>query len=142
MFSKGYELDKPIQHAEAVMNPETKQLEIKLDKIPGSNGFETEIDLDEVKEISVSSPDTIWFYQKKEHSRRQEYVEVVVVTKSNTKSYHLVDRKTRIYCDGIDTAGPQEKRGPIEAVKTLTIESFSCRTEQKNTAPCPPREKK
>ena len=60
--------DKPVKHVEPVLNNETKQREIKLENNPSTDLSESKIDLSEVSEINVPSPDTIWFYQKKSRS--------------------------------------------------------------------------
>jgi hypothetical protein len=116
--------DTPIKHADPVMNSETKQSEIKLDVNP-TDLSDTKIDLSEVSKISVPSPNTVWVYQKKERSQRLEFIEIVVTT-SKERSY-LMERKTKIYCDEIDPAGPQEKRVPLAALDTLTIEGYSAK---------------
>lgn len=123
--------DKPVKHAEAVFNKETKQLEIFLEENP--NGFaETFGDLDEAREIRVPSPNTIWVYQQKGRHRRLEFIEVEYTRTSGQKSSHLLDPKTPIYCDGIDPAGPQEKRIPLSAIETLTITGYTYRDISKN----------
>src|SRR5579863_3719436 len=66
--------DKPVKHADAILNSETKQLEIKLDKNPSTDLSESKIDLSEVSEVTVPSPNTIWFYQKKEGQQRVEFI--------------------------------------------------------------------
>ena len=123
---------KPMTHADPVLNNDTKQMEIKLNENPASDFVKGTIDLDELREIQVPSPNTIWYYQKKERQQKFEYLEVIVITKSNTKSYYLLERKTPIYCDQIDTAGPQEKIIPLAALKTLTIEGYTYRDTSKD----------
>jgi len=39
----------------------------------------------------------------------------------------LLESKTPIYCDGIDSAGPQETTVPLSALKTLTIDGYTYR---------------
>jgi hypothetical protein len=119
--------DKPVKHAEAVLNSETKQLEIKLDSNPSTDLSESKIDLSEISEVSVPSPNTIWYYQKKDRQQRVEFIEVEVTTKSSTKRSYLLERKTRISCDEIDAAGPQEKRVPLAALDKLIIEGYSAK---------------
>lgn len=119
--------DKPVKHAEAVLNSETKQLEIRLESNPSTDLSESKIDLSEISEVSVPSPNTIWFYQKKDRQQRVEFIEVEVTTKSNTKRSYLLERKTRISCDEIDAAGPQEKRVPLAALDKLIIEGYSAK---------------
>lgn len=135
--------NKPLNHAAAVLNSETKQQEIKLDSNPADDN--TKIDLNEVSQINVPSPTIIWYYQKKERQPKQEFIEVEVITKSDTKRSYLLDPKTPVYCDEIDAAGPQEKTVRLVALKTLTIEGYTYRDtsagqkDSKNCAiPCPP----
>ncbi len=141
-------IDKPGTYAEPAMNTETKQLEIKLQVNPNTEFTKTYLDLNEIKEMSVPSPDTIWVYQKKERSPRVEFIELDVITKSGTKSSYLLEAKTPIYCDAIDPAGPQEKTVPLSAVKTLTIEGYTYRDTSKDknkkcdASGCPPCEQK
>jgi hypothetical protein len=138
----GIEEAETVDETEVIINPETKLPEIKLSHNPTTDLVKTKIDLDELSEISVPSPDTIWFYQKKERQQKLEFIEVDVTTKSNTKTAYLLERKTRINCDAIDAAGPQEKQVPLSAVKTLTIEGFSCRADTKrDKTPCPGEKK-
>jgi hypothetical protein len=125
-------IDKPVNHAEPVNNSETKQLEIKLDANPNADFTKTSLDLNEIKEISVPFPSTIWIYQKKERSQKIEFTEVHVTTNSNTKTAYLVEAKTPVYCDAIDSAGPQEKTVPLSAIKTLTIEGYTYRDTSKD----------
>jgi hypothetical protein len=133
---------KPMSHANPVMNNDTKQMEIKLSENPASDFVKGTVDLDELGEIQVPSPNTIWYYQKKERQQKIEYIEVVIITKSKTKNYYLLERKTPVYCDEIDTAGPQEKTIPLSALRTLTIEGYTYRDtskDKKNSEPqCPP----
>ena len=133
---------KPATHTEPVMNKDSQHLEIKLDDNPATDFVKGTVDFDETAEIQVPSPNTVWYYQKNEHQQKIEYLEVVVTTKSNTKNYYLLERKTPVYCDGIDTAGPQEKIIPLSALKTLTIEGYTYRDTSKdkkdNSKSCPP----
>lgn len=129
---------KPTTHAESVMNQSTQHREIKLSGNPATDFVKATIDLEELKEIQVPEPDTVWCYQQKEHQQKIEYTEVVVITKSNTKSSYLLERKTPIYCDEIDAAGPQEKIIPLAALKTLTIEGYTYRDTSKTKKECPP----
>lgn len=116
--------DTPVKHADVVMNAETKQSEIKLDVNP-SDLSDVQIDLSEVNKIRIPHPNTVWVYQKKERSQRLEFIEVLVTT-SKERSY-LMERRTKIYCDEIDAAGPQEKRVPLAALDTLTIDGYSAK---------------
>jgi sulfate adenylyltransferase subunit 1 (EFTu-like GTPase family) len=125
-------IDKPINHTEPEMNSETKQLEIKLDANPNADFTKTNLDLNEIKEISVPQPNTIWIFQKKERSQKIEFIEIQVTTNSGTKAGYLLEAKTPIYCDAIDPAGPQEKTVPLSAVKTLTIEGYTYRDTSKD----------
>jgi hypothetical protein len=129
---------KPSAHAEATMNQTTKHMEIKLTENPPTDFVKATIDLDELKEIQVPKPDTIWYYQQKENSQKIEYLEIIVTTKSNTKNFYLLERKTPIYCDEIDAAGPQEKTIPLAALKTLTIEGYTYRDTSKEKKECIP----
>ena len=131
--------NKPLNHAEPMRNSETKQQEIKLETDPADD--DTKIDLNEVSTIHVPSPDIIWYYQKKSRQPRQEFIEVVITTKSDTKRSYLLSPKTPIYCDEIDTAGPQEKTVRLSALNVLTIEGYSYRdtSAKKDCAtPCVP----
>jgi hypothetical protein len=128
--------DKPVNHVDPVFNAETKHQEIKLDTDPANDI--TKIDLNELKTIRVPQPNVIWFYQKKENYPRQEFIEVEITTKSNTKRSYLLDAKTPIYCDEIDSAGPQEKTIRLAAIDTISIEGFSYRQEARKDNSCPP----
>lgn len=126
--------DKPTTQIESTSNKDTKQREIKLETDPADDI--TKIDLSEVSKIQVPSPEIIWYYPTK--GRRLEFIEVVVITKSNTKRSYLLDPKTPIYCDEIDAAGPQEKIVRLPALKTLSIEGYTYRDTSKERKDCPP----
>lgn len=137
-------IDKPLNHAEEIANTETKQREIKLEANPNIDFTKTNLDLNEIKQISVPSPQTIWIYQKKERHQKLEFIEVEVTTKSDTKTAYLLEAKTPIYCDAVDSAGPQEKTVPLSAMKTLTIDGYTYRDtssdkkKQCKSDSCPP----
>lgn len=118
---------KPENLADAELNSETKQYEIKLNENPNEKFLKRDVDLDETSEIAVPSPKTIYVYQKKERSQKLEFLEVEVTNKSGNKYYFLLESKTPIYCDGIDSAGPQETTVPLSALKTLTIDGYTYR---------------
>jgi len=129
--------DKPTLQAEPTRNQNTQQQEMKLQADPAD--AITKIDLSEINSIQVPSPETIWYYEKK--GRRTEFIEVIVITKSDTKRSYLLDPKTPVYCDEIDAAGPQEKTVRLAAVKNLTIEGYTYRDigkGQKECQSCPP----
>ncbi len=129
---------KPTEHAQAVLNQDNQHLEIKLNENPATDFAKDPYNLDKIKEIQVPSPNTIWYYQKKPNQQKMEYIEVVVITKSNTKSYHLLEHRAQIYCDEVDAAGSQEKIIPLTALQTLSIEGFTYRDTSKTTKECPP----
>lgn len=119
--------DKPVKHAKAVYNAESKRREIQLDFNPKTDLTATKIDLSEIKELQVPEPNTIWIYQKKKKHRKIKFTEVTIISKSNTKRSYLLERKTKIYCDEIDEAGPFEKVVPLPAIDRLIIEGYSFR---------------
>ena len=125
-------IDKPVNHAEAVLNSEEKRQEIKLTENPNDKFTKTGIDLDKTKEITVPYPNVVWVYQKKEGQQKLEFLEVDVISKSNTKTSYLLEIRTPIYCDAVDPAGPQEKSVPLSAVKTLTIDGYTYRDTSKD----------
>lgn len=135
---------KPENLPEPALNTETKQYEVKLIANPNSDFSKRDVDLDETSQISVPSPHILYVYQKKERSQRLEFLEVEIISKSNTKYFYLLEAKTPIYCDGIDPAGPQETTVPLSALKTLTIEGYSYRDtsvdkkKKCKTDTCPP----
>jgi len=120
----------PFNHEKPVLNNETKQQEIKLTTNPADDL--TKIDLSEIHQINVPNPNLIWYFQKKERFPRQEFIEVEIITKSSTKRSYLLDPKTPVYCDEIDSAGPQEKTVRLSALKTLTIAGYSYRDTSKD----------
>ncbi len=139
---------KPENLPEPVLNSETNQREVKLDANPNTEYSKRDLDLAETKEIQVPSPNTIYFYQQKKNSKRLEFIEMEAISNGGTKYYFLLDPKTPIYCDGIDSAGPQETTVPLSALKTLTIEGYTYRDTSKdknkkcNPSGCPPCEQK
>ena len=135
---------KPENLPAAELNSETKKYEVKLSENPNTEFIKRDVDLEETSEIKVPSPDTIYVYQKKEKSQRIEFLEVEVISKSNTKYFFLLETRTPIYCDGVDNAGPQETTIPLSALKSLTIKGFTYRDtsidKNKKCKPnsCPP----
>lgn len=118
---------KPENLPEPTLNTETKQYDVTLNANPTIDFPKRDIDLDEISEIKVSSPNTIYVYQKKERSQKLEFLEVEIISKSGTKYYYLLESKTPIYGDTIDSAGPQETTIPLSALKTLTIDGYTYR---------------
>lgn len=116
---------KPENLSQPERNPETKQYEVKLTTDP--NEVTRDIDLDEIKQINVPAPETLYVYQKKERGKKLEFVEVEVISSSGKTYSYLLDPKTPIYCDGIDSAGPQETTVKLCALKTLTIDGYTYR---------------
>ncbi|HEX4068992.1 MAG TPA: hypothetical protein VHX42_02750 [Candidatus Babeliales bacterium] len=129
---------KPTTHAKAVMNQDSQHLEIKLTENPTTDFVKDAYNLEQIKEIQVPSPNTMWYYQKKANQQKMEYVEVVIISKSNTKSYHLLEHRAQIYCDVIDAGGSQEKIIPLAALKSLTIEGYAYRDTSKERKECQP----
>jgi hypothetical protein len=129
---------KPTEHEKAILNQDSQHLEIKLTENPATDFVKDTYNLDQIKAIQVPSPNTVWYYQKKPNQQKMEYIEVVVITKSNTKSYHLLEHRAQIYCDEIDAAGSQEKIIPLAALQTLTIEGYTYRDTSKTKKECPP----
>jgi hypothetical protein len=129
---------KPTEHEKAILNQDSQHLEIKLTENPTTDFVKDAYNLDQIKEIQVPSPNTVWYYQKKPNQQKMEYIEVVVITKSNTKSYHLLEHRAQIYCDEIDAAGSQEKIIPLAALQTLTIEGYTYRDTSKTKKECAP----
>ncbi len=62
--------DKPSAQIESTLNKDTKQREIKLEADPADDI--TKIDLNEISQIQVPSPETIWYYPTK--GRRLEFI--------------------------------------------------------------------
>ncbi len=119
--------DKPSKHAKAGFNTESKRREIQLDTNPKTDLTVTKIDLSEIKELQIPEPNTVWIYQKKKKHRKLKFTEVIVISKSDTKRHYILERKTKIYCDEIDKAGPVEKIVPLPAIDRLIIEGYSFR---------------
>jgi len=129
---------KPTEHENAILNQDSQHFEIKLAENPTTDFVKDAYNLDQIKEIQVPSSNTLWYYQKKPNQQRMEYIEVVVITKSNTKSYHLLEHRAQIYCDEIDATGSQEKIIPLAALQTLTIEGYTYRDTSKTKKECAP----
>lgn len=116
------------------LNPETKRMEVNLDVNPATDFVKAQMDLAEISEIQVLNPDVTWVYQKEKKGRKVEFIEVTFITRSNTKSSNLVERNKYVNCDGIDPAGPQEKKVPLPAIKRLVIKGFKYRENFVNSS--------
>ncbi len=119
--------DKPSKYPKAVYKAESKRREIQLDINPITDLAATKIDLSEIKELQVPEPNTTWTYQKKKKHRILKFTEVIIISNSDTKRHYLLERKTKIYCDEIDEAGPLEKIIPLPAIDRLIIEGYTFR---------------
>ena len=121
--------DNPRKHPKLILNAKTNQKEIILNVNPKNNFITSKIDLNEVSEIHVPKPNITWTYQKEGKKRRLEYIEITVISKNKkkTKNSYLVDRKTKLRCNEINSAGPVEKIVPISAINRLIIGGYSLR---------------
>lgn len=126
--------DKPLKHPKPILNAKTNQKEITLNVNPKNNFITSKIDLNEVSEIHVPKPNITWVYQKEGKQRRLEYIEITVISKNKkkTKNSYLVDRKTKVRCNEVNSAGPVEKIVPIPAINRLIIEGYSLRDNMDN----------
>jgi hypothetical protein len=129
-----YEKPSTKQPSKMVNNGTTRQ-EIMLDVDPRTELVTTKIDLSEVNEIEVPEPSIVWTYKKEKGYRKTEYLEVIIISNNEqkTKASYLLDLRTKIYCDEINTAGPIEKIVPLQAIKQLKIDGYKYRSQ---TVPC------
>jgi tmRNA-binding protein len=120
--------------------PLKTEKKLTLDKNP-LEGIITRIDLAEISELLVPEPEKIWYFQKKERSRKTEYIEITIVSKDteHTTRHYLIELGRKIICDEVNAAGPIEKDIPLSAVKKLQIKGFTIRdTKQSLPIVCPP----
>ncbi len=134
--------EKPAQHAQAIPVSGSGTFtikEIKLAEEPRLSLVTTKIDLNEVAEIRVPHPYTMWTYQKQKGYRKTEYIEIEVISKNEkrTKAHYLLERKIKVYCDGINSAGPVEKEVPLPAIKKLEIKGYKLRNMTQKEKECP-----
>ncbi len=104
--------------------------EIPLDIDPSSDLVVTYIDLNEIKEIKVPNAHQQWVYRRDDSKRALYYVEISVISKGGSQTSYLISRSTKIWCHGISDSGPEEKKVPLPAVKTLTIDGFCVRDDE------------
>ncbi len=134
--------EKPKKHPKSVSSEKnnTNLKEITLTVDPRGSLKKSKIDLDEVLEFHIPSPNTVWRYQKEEGYRRAEYIEIVITKKSKKKKkiLHLIERDTVLYCNIDYEAGPEEQEVPLPALHTLTIEG---RYYKHDSATSPPSAK-
>ena len=76
----------PMYELPKKLNQKTKQLSVN----PQKDLVITKIDLSEVSELRIPHPDTIWFYQKKKGHRKNEYIEMVVISNDTKKNKKLL----------------------------------------------------
>lgn len=114
--------DTPVKHNNPAKNEKTGLMEIKMDQDPKTYYTVTKIDLEETSELQVN-PEPIWYYQESVKSRKNSFVELIVTSNDSkkTKNSYLISESDKIFCDGINEAGPLEKVIPIVAVKKLVI---------------------
>jgi len=117
--------------------PKEKTTNVKihvLEKDPKKSLIEAKIDLAEVGEIHVPFPDEIWIYQKEKGHRKNEYIEMTIISRDlkKTKMHYLIEKRKKIYCDRKSAAGPAEQEVPIEAVKSLKIAGYKDRELEKS----------
>src|SRR5579872_1877192 len=94
--------------------------------------FAADINHHEESIINLISPNILSCSQQQDRLQKIEFLEVDVTTNSDTKRSYLLERKTRISCDEIDPAGPQEKHVPLAALDKLVIEGYSARIQLGN----------
>lgn len=104
--------------------------EIALDVDPKTDLVTTKIDLNEVSEIQIPNPHTIWTYQKENTYRKLEFLEVIISSNNTqkTKAHYLLESRTKIYCNEINDAGPIQKEVPLAAINSLKIAGYKYRT--------------
>jgi len=104
--------------------------EIQLDVDPKTDLVTTKIDLNEVSELQIPNPHTIWTYQKESTYRKIEFLEVIIISNDaqKTKSRYLLEARTKIYCNEINDAGPIHKEVPLGAINILKIDGYKFRT--------------
>lgn len=130
------------KNAETKSKRKNAAKEIALDVDPSNDLVTTYIDLNETSEITVPHPDEVWVYQREDSRRKVRYIELAVMSKDEprTKRHYLIEYRAKIYCHGISKSGPEEKKVPMPAVKTLIIEGFCTRSEETGQCLIPPYE--
>lgn len=93
----------------------------------------TRIDLAEIDELRVPHPDTLWIYQKDPKSRKREFIEIETISKDKkkTKNNYLISSNKKVYCDGVNKAGPEEMDVPLQAIASLKIVEYTYRDANK-----------
>ena len=101
---------------------------------PKTSLIEAEIDLVEVSEILVPFPDETWIYQKDDKSRKYKFIQITIISDDpkKTKTNYLIEKRKKIFCNGINAAGPIEQKVPITALKRLIIKGYKDRALQEN----------
>jgi len=128
---------KPSGSAIATSSPktDTKQTNnLVLQKDPKTSLIQAEIDLAEVGEVKVPFPDQFWIYQKDDRARKNEFVQVTIISNDakKTKTDYLVEKRKKIFCDRISAAGPGEQKVPLTAIKSLKIKGYKDRELEKS----------
>lgn len=128
-------IEKPAMSAQQNNTPSASdqksgRVEIALTVDPKTDLVTTKIDLNEVSELQVPSPHTVWTYQKESTYRKIEFLEVIIISNDaqKTKSRYLLEARTKIYCDEINDAGPIHKEVPLAAINVLKVDGYKFRT--------------
>jgi hypothetical protein len=120
----------PTNKNEEILNPKTKQAEVKLDENPVDSFVKKIINLCNVSELRVPKPNTVWYYQKEDKTQRSEFTQVhIVFNDKSPTEFFLLEHKTHINCDSLN----KKTDVPLTAIDKLIIEGYG---EKKEAAPC------
>lgn len=131
--------EKPIEHANPTPITGTNNQEIVLTVEPETQLYKKFIDLNEIAEVSIPEPETIWTYKKEKVYGKLEYIEVIV-SKPGSTAHYLIDRKMKLFGDAIQEKqpesdkpfpqkGPEESEVPLPAIKQVRIQGYYLKQE-------------
>lgn len=140
--------EKPKEHANATPITGTQNQEIVLTAEPETQLYKKFIDLNEIQEVSIPEPDTIWSYKKEKQYGKTEYIEIII-TKPGSSEHYLIDRRMKLFGDTIQEKqaepapafpqkGPEESEVPLPAIKKVRVEGYYFKQESGATQipPC------
>lgn len=125
----------------------TVKKEVRLSSNPKDSALKDWIDLDQVIKIEVINPNEIWFYQKKDKSRKIYFIEVAVTKKNGSIKSLLMKLENEPESDQSSADRDQikfhqvsdnktEKMSlPLLGLKSLTIKGF-CSRDTDTTPRC------
>jgi len=139
--------EKPKDYAKPTPITGTANKEIALTVDPETDLYKKRIDLNEIQDVSIPSPEVIWTFQKQKQYRKLEYIEVVLDKPGSSEAY-LIDRNVKLFGDAVQDKpvdpeqkfpekGAEESEFPLPAIKQVHVEGYYIKQDNGNVTQMP-----